>query len=126
MRLLYCQECLDFVAQHRLNHPRWCECGRHAVWLTTWRALFVCDRTGGAPPRKPRACVIGISNWLLDQFDGEVLDAATVQKIIDGAEESSAIKQIRSPIALYRPGHYDTAWAPAPNVKIERVSIISA
>lgn len=122
MKLLFCQECGDIIAPLPVNNqPRWCRCKRHAVWWVNGAAgvLRLYDRESGPPmaleqrsyPARPRAYVIGLTNALLG-YEGEALNAAVVQKLVDLHDDSYIFKRWRSLVIRIRPGESsDTAWA---------------
>lgn len=124
-KLLYCQDCKDIVAAHQ-NEPRWCECGRHAIWRSAPQIVHIFDQIEGVPPSKPRAYILAITNHLLD-FDGEIFLAHETKKILDNLPDRSAMKLAQSLATLYRPGHGDTSWAQLPGTMLEkRPPLISA
>lgn len=124
MKALYCEDCGDIVAPHpQARVLRRCRCRRHVVW---WEdpsrgVVRVCDtqghvalvrELGGAPASKPKAWLLGITNFLL-WFGGEQTPSAEeVQRIIDDHPDTYLFKKTRSLIVRFRPGQTsDSAWA---------------
>lgn len=125
-KLLYCQDCKDIVASRGQNDPRWCQCGRHAIWRSSPRLIHIFDQIEGAPPSKPRAYILAITNHLLD-FDGDIFGAEETKKILADLPDRSAMKLAQSLATLYRPGHGDTSWAQLSSITVERaLPLISA
>jgi hypothetical protein len=123
VKLLFCQECGDIIAPHHEElTPRWCTCGRHAVWWLNLGTgtLRLHDRLSARDieerhyPARPRAYVIGLTNALL-MYSGEALNADVVTALIDAHDDSYLFKRWRSLVIRIRPGESgDTAWASLP------------
>lgn len=109
MKALYCQVCGDIIAPNREKlKPRWCRCGRHAVWWIDPAAgvLRVHDKFGGAA----NAYVLGFHNQFL-HFSG-THTAVTMQRIVDATPNNYLFAQQGSVVVRFRPGETDdTAWA---------------
>lgn len=120
MKLMFCEDCGDVVAPHRIDRTvRWCHCRRHAVWWDDGRfgKLALYDKVErrdapgsvyhGFPMQGPRAWVIGLHNAVLT----EKLDAQKTQWLIEAAE-GYLFKERGSLVIRLRPlESNDTRWA---------------
>lgn len=122
MKLMFCQECGDILAPFAdANKPRWCCCGRHAVWWIDPRtgAIRLHDKKypvseGWKYPARPRAYILGITNSFLN-CPLECIGATEIAEIIDSHNDYYLFKRWRSCIVRIRPGEADlTAWADLP------------
>jgi hypothetical protein len=123
MKLLYCEECGDIVAPSRKAYePRWCSCGRHAVWWINplTGVLRLHDRLGRyheygeglAQVDYPRAFVIGLHNGLFRDDDAPVTTKAHVTQEIENTPENYIFKRAGSLVIKLRPNmSNDTSWA---------------
>jgi hypothetical protein len=121
MKAMYCQECGDIVAPSRKNmKPRFCECGRFAVWwrdgsrglISVHDTLHVppANTDQYAPPLRERAFLLGLTNSFL-LFPGDHISADDIQAIIDSHDESYMFKAKRTCVVRFRPGHSsDSRW----------------
>ncbi len=132
MKALYCVNCGDIIAPlPRANEPRWCQCGRHAVW---WRDPFegllsVHDtqrimqvgieedgREIAAPPSwwSPAAFVLGLVNsWLTSPH--EPLTAEDYRQFVLEIPPSYIFRTVGSVAIRFRPGESrDTRWDDLP------------
>lgn len=125
MKLLYCEDCGDIIAPYRqADRPRWCLCGRHAVWwVDPARGVLrlfdsepdnLIERGDRLyPKRRPHAWVIGLHNEFLQMPFGH--DAESIKTIIDGTPDSYIFKRWGSLVIRIRPGESgDTGWARPP------------
>jgi hypothetical protein len=124
MKLLYCQDCGDITAPWpQANKPKYCRCGRHAVWWVHPSAgiLRVYDKYGNeGQPIEARAYVLGLTNaWLLASDHVDWTGDKSIE-IADQHPESYLFKTRRHCIVRFRPGESgDTRWA---NLPAERPS----
>jgi hypothetical protein len=90
MKLLFCGECGDVVAPDSHDMvPRWCKCGRHAVWWRNGSKGLISVHDKWFPGRNGgdggKGWVIGIANSIM-QFPGlmqttnSVLDSLTPEE----------------------------------------------
>jgi hypothetical protein len=121
MKVLFCQECGDIIAPYRQNkRPRFCDCGRHAVWwrdgnaglISAHDTLFVppANTDPYATPRVPKAWILGMTNSFLN-FPNFDMSAEDIQAIIDSHPDTYMFKTRRTCIVRFRPGHSsDSRW----------------
>jgi len=119
MKLMYCEDCGDIVSPYGNYKPRWCACGRHAVWWEDGAAgkLVLYDKVerrdckgstyDGFPMKGPRAWVLGIHNGALT----EKLNPSSVSLMLIAAK-GYIFQEQGSLIARFRPlGTSDTRWS---------------
>lgn len=134
MKLLFCELCSDIIAPEPVARiPRWCRCGKHAVW---WedpaRGILRLHEKGGQwKPKNPeyaggpdaqpgwqrkisvhRAWVLGLHNQFLGWPDHH--NRESIREIIARTPESYIFKTQETVIIRIRPGQSnDTDWAEA-------------
>jgi hypothetical protein len=113
MKLLYCQDCGDFVRPFlEERRPRACHCGRHAVWREAEPKpmLWVFD-TKGEGHSAPRAFVVGLADPFIHDpspLTSRALFEATMRKM----PPNTAIGRAGTWAVKYRPGITpDSGWA---------------
>lgn len=89
-KLLFCGDCMDLVTPDRHDMvPRWCECGRHAVWWRNGPRGLISVHDKEMPLRNGgdggKGWVIGIANNILRfpgvmQHTNIVLDGLTAEE----------------------------------------------
>jgi hypothetical protein len=109
MKVLHCQGCNDLVVP--ATFPRFCACGRHAIWSDDERAqrIVIYDRDN----KRNRAFVVAINQDFL-KSDDAVDNIAAIAHLIAREEilRPSILRGLNSLIAKFRPGDIErTAWA---------------
>lgn len=88
-----------------MGEPRWCACGRHAIWWIDHVNVGVHDKEAtkadGGLIYPQKAWVMGIMNSFLNEgWKGK----HTIQRMIDECPPDYKFKKDNSPVVLVRPG----------------------
>lgn len=112
MKLIYCQDCGDLVAPHRVEYRvRWCDCRRHAVW---WRqsklgllSVFDSMRSGRPPELRHmvplRTYVLAIHNDFI-HASKPVISRNDYDDILAGTPAGHLYHQVGQICVRVRPG----------------------
>lgn len=140
MKLMFCGICGDVVSPGLTNRqPRWCHCGRHAVWWEDSQRGILSLHDSNDPYRTVAdfgafAWVIGLHNGILihgglcssKEFPVENRNGVTtkgnlltrkewVQELLDETPNTYLFKRANSLVIRIAPGWiFDTGWAPLP------------
>lgn len=124
-KLLFCIECGDMVMPYaEMKKPRWCRCGRHAIWwmIPTMGILEVYDKQrpteGGNPMWKSACRVIGIHNEFLQRCittsekDKHLTYRERWKDILEDTSDHYLFKSWETPMVIIMVGMTgDISWA---------------
>lgn len=119
-KLLWCLGCGDIVLPIGINKPRFCYCGRHAIWWITKSDVEIFDNekhecgTSEICGWKPDCRILGLHNDFLMMIlntEGKTYKDRW-KEILKDTEDYYLFKQWETPIVGFYVGHVDGVnWA---------------